>query len=228
MDEEFFDRTKTVFNKDFDKIKNCNIALIGVGGVGGYIFEMLVRLGVENITVVDCDVFEKSNLNRQILSTLDVIKKPKVEVAKNRASLINLNCNVKPICAKVNKLNVQEILNEKYDYVIDAIDDVSGKIAIIKFCSSRNIPIVCCMGTGNRSGIPNFVVEDLFKTSYDGLCRKMRNELKKDNFSKKIDVVYTKEQAVKTDKLGSVVYYPLMCAGTVTSYVVNKIISSSK
>ena len=224
--DTFFDKTKIVIKDDFDKLKNSNIALLGVGGVGGYVFEMLVRLGVKKITVVDFDKFEITNLNRQLLATTLSVGKNKVDEAVCRASIINNDCKVKAINKKISKENICEILNDNFDYVIDAIDDVNAKIEIIKYCDEKHLPLICSMGTGNRSKIPNFIVDDLFKTSYDGLARKIRNQLKKIGFNKKVMVVYTKEQAQEKKALGSVVYYPLVCAGVITSFVVNEIIKN--
>lgn len=222
--DSFEDRTKLVMGKEYDKIKNANIAVLGAGGVGGYVIEMLARLGVGNITVVDFDKFDQTNINRQVLSLISNVGQKKCEVAKQRILSINPNCNVTAICEKISGDNINKVLLGDYDYVIDAIDDISAKVEVIKFCHEKNIPLVCAMGTGNRAKMPHFVVENLWKTSYDGLARKLRNELKKDNFVHPVEVCYTKEQTEKTGALGSVVYYPLMCAGVMVSFVSNKIL----
>ena len=222
--EELLERTKRVI-KDTSKIENANILLLGAGGVGGYVFEMLVRLGVGHLTVVDFDEFDKTNLNRQLLATVGTIGLKKAGVARARGLAINPNAEIEAIEEKVTSSNIDKIISQKYDYVIDAIDDVKAKIAIIKFCKESGISLVSAMGTGNRYKMPQFVVEDLFKTSYDGLAKKMRAELKKENITSGVKVVYTKEQPEKTEALGSVVYYPLMCAGTIVSFVANELIS---
>jgi len=221
---EEFSRTKIVLGEKEKNIQNANIAILGVGGVGGYVFEMLVRLGVKNLTVVDCDIFEKSNLNRQILATEKTLNFKKVEIAKKRAEVINKNCTVCAKNIKLSKDNIETILTEKYDYVLDCIDDVSAKIAVIKFCHENKLPLLCAMGTGNRYKSPNFVVCDIFKTQYDGLARKMRNELKKQGMNFPVNVCCTNQPAEKTQALGSVVYYPAMCACQMVSFVVNELI----
>lgn len=220
----FEDRTRLVMGEGYDKIKKANIAVLGAGGVGGYVIEMLARLGVGNITVVDFDKFDETNLNRQILSQISNIGQKKCDVARERILSINPNCNVTAVCEKISRDTVGKIICENYDYVVDAIDDISAKVEVIKFCHERNIPLICAMGTGNRAKMPHFVVENLWKTSYDGLARKLRNELKKDNFVHPVDVCYTKEQTEKIGALGSVVYYPLMCAGVMVSYISNKLL----
>ncbi len=218
-------RTEIVLKDKTILLENSHIAILGLGGVGGYVLEMFARLNVKKITVVDCDKFEKSNLNRQILALTETIGKDKVEVAKERVKSINPECQITAKQMKIDEENVSEVLNEKYDYVLDCIDDIRAKIAVIKFCQQKNLPLLCAMGTGNRYKNPNFVVEDLFKTSYDGLARKLRTELKKENFVGKVPVAYTKENAEKTTALGSVVYYPLLCAGVMVSFVTNHLIS---
>ncbi len=219
-----FERTKIVMGENLIKIENANICLLGVGGVGGYVLEMLYRLGVKHLTIVDCDNFEETNLNRQLYSTYSSLGRPKVEVAGTRAKEINADCVVIPKKIKINESTLPEILSgQNYDFVIDCIDDVRAKIVTILYCNEHNINLICAMGTGNRYKTPRFEVMDLFKTSYDGLARKMRNELKKKNFRGKVNVCCTLESTEKTTALGSVVYYPLMCAGTLVSFVANKI-----
>lgn len=221
--EKMTERTQLVI-KDMSKIESANILLLGVGGVGGYVLEMLTRLGVKKITVVDCDKFDETNLNRQILATTNTLGRKKAEVAKERAISINPEIQVTSLCEKITKDNTSSIISQNFDYVIDAIDDVSAKVAVIKYCKEQGISLISAMGTGNRFSMPQFVVSDLFKTSYDGLCRKMRTELKKVGTNNGVDVVYTKEQPEKTSTLGSVVYYPLMCAGTIVSFVTNNLL----
>jgi len=222
--KEMLERTKRVI-KDTGSIEKANILLLGVGGVGGYVLEMFVRLGVGSICVVDCDKFDKTNLNRQLLATTETIGRKKVLVAKERALSINPEIKIKTISQKISPDNVSSIITTGYDYVVDAIDDVAAKVAVIKYCKDNNIPCISAMGTGNRYKMPQFVVEDIFKTSYDGLAKKMRMELKKLGINKGVIVVYTKEQAEKTEGLGSVIYYPLMCAGTIASFVTNALIT---
>lgn len=210
-------------SENVEKLKNSNIAILGVGGVGGYVAEMIARLGVENITIVDFDKISVSNLNRQIIALNSTIGKYKVEVLKSRILDINPKCNVVEVNSKISSQNVDKILNNNFDYVVDCIDDIPAKIAVIKYCKENKLKIVSSMGTGNRYKMPHFEVGDISKTSYDKLAKKLRKLLKDEGITS-LDVIYTKEEIEKTEALGSVVYYPLMCAGTIVSFVVNKII----
>ena len=139
--EKMTERTQLVI-KDMSKIENGNILLLGVGGVGGYVFEMFSRLGIKRITVVDFDKFDETNLNRQILATTSSLGQKKVDVACNRALSINPTIQVTPICKKITKDNISSIILNDFDYVVDAIDDVSAKVAVIKYCKENNIKFI--------------------------------------------------------------------------------------
>lgn len=221
------DKTEIVLKDKIVKLQNSKIAILGIGGVGGAVFEMLVRLGVLDITVVDFDRFDVTNLNRQILCTTDVVGEYKVNVARQRAKSINKDATITVICEKISADNLPIILNQRYDFVIDAIDDVKAKIAVILYCNKNNIPLICSMGTGNRYDVPRFEIADIFKTSGDALARKIRSELKKVKFNDKVKCVYTsKPLAVCGANLGSVVYYPIACASVIVGYVTNQIINN--
>ena len=219
-----FSRTTRVIGEEkFNKIKSSHIAVLGVGGVGGYVVEMLTRLGVGKLTIVDFDKIDVSNLNRQIIATNNNLNCSKTSEFVKRIKSINPNCEVVEKNEKITTENISRLLNEKYDYVIDAIDDINAKVGIAKFCQENNIKIVSSMGTGNRYKMPQFEVSDISKTSYDKLAKKLR-KLLKDNGVENLNVVYTKEPNEQTESLGSVVYYPLMCAGVIVSFVTNEII----
>ena len=126
-----FDRLELLIGKDIEKLNKANILLIGLGGVGGYIFECLIRSGIENITVIDYDKFDITNLNRQILATNETINMKKTEIALKRALLINSNCHIKTIDIALKEDNIKELINDSYDYIIDACDDVKTKISLI-------------------------------------------------------------------------------------------------
>lgn len=219
-----FSRTERVIGKEkLEKIVSSHIAVLGVGGVGGYVVEMLTRLGVGKLTIIDFDKIDISNLNRQVIATHKNLNQYKTSEFVKRIKNINPNCEVVEKTQKITTENISELLNEKYDYVIDAIDDINAKVGIAKYCQENNIKLVSSMGTGNRYKLPQFEVTDISKTSYDKLAKKLRKMLK-DNGVEKLNVVYTKEPNEQTESLGSVVYYPLMCAGTIVSFVTNEII----
>lgn len=219
-------RTEILIGKEnLNKLKNSNVAIFGVGGVGGYVTEMLVRAGVENLTIVDFDVVDKSNLNRQIIALNSTIGQPKVEVLKNRILDINPNCNVNAINCRYTKENSENLLNQNYDYVVDAIDSVNDKINLIVECKKKDLPIISAMGAGNRIGIPNFKITDISKTYNDGLAKVVRKKLKNENISK-LDVAFCEDlPVVKGEITGSISYFPSMCGCVISSYVIEKLIN---
>lgn len=219
-----FSRTERVIGKEnIKKIQKLHIAVLGLGGVGGYVVEMLCRLGVGKITIVDFDKVDVSNLNRQIIATQSTIGKLKTDAFAERIKSINPICEVKAHSTKLDEKTIPQILTENYDYVIDCIDDIKAKIEIVKHCKKCGYNLVCSMGTGNRYKIPKFEIADISKTCYDKLAKKMRKILKEEGITN-LDVVYTKEPPEQTESLGSVVQYPLMCAGTIVGFVVEKLL----
>lgn len=212
-------------SKQLQKIKNSCILVFGVGGVGGYAVEMLVRSGVSKIILVDCDKVDETNINRQIIALNSTIGQSKVFAMQKRIADINPDCVVKPFEERVTKDNISKFFEEKVDFVVDAIDSLLDKVALIKYCKQNNINIVSALGAGNRHGVPNFEVCDIYKTQNDGLARKVR-KLLKDEGILDLAVVYTKDTPQKTENniVGSIAYYPAMSGCMIASYVVNKII----
>jgi len=220
-----FSRNERVIGKDNQQIlKLKKITIVGLGGVGGYVAEMLTRLGIGELTIVDFDKIDISNINRQIIATTKNVGLYKTDEFEKRLGEINPEIIIHKKTQKITKENIAQVIEDNSDFVIDAIDDITAKVAIAKYCQYNKINHVSSMGTGNRyKGVPNFSVDKIQNTSYDKLAKKFREELKKENI-KDINVVYSKQPAEKTDALGSIVYYPLMCAGTIVSYVINCII----
>lgn len=209
-----------------EKIKQKNILLIGLGGVGGYTFETLVRSGIENITIIDGDTFEESNLNRQLLSLKTTINQNKTDVAEKRAQQINENIKIKKITKIITKENIKEIDFKQYDYVIDACDTIEIKKEIIRICTKNNIKFISCMGTGNKFHPELLEITDLRKTSYDPIAKILRKMVTTEKINKKIPVVYSKEKPVKTGTttIGSNAYVPGTAGLLLTSYVINDIV----
>ncbi len=197
-----FSRTKLLIGEDkFNILKNCNVALFGVGGVGGFVAEALVRSGIGSISVVDGDAVAESNLNRQIIATRASIGKPKTEVIKERLLSINPSVNVNCFNTFYLPVNAEKIDLSSCDYIVDAVDTVSAKIEIIVRAKALNIPVISCMGTGGKTDITKLSVSTVEKTSDCPLARVMRRELKKRNVTG-VKVVYSKENPTINKEFG--------------------------
>ena len=206
-----FERTLKIIDKPLlEKIQSQNILLVGVGGVGGFALESLVRLGFQNITIVDADTIEESNLNRQIISTTDNIGKYKTEIAKKRALSINTNANITTFNIFLNQENIDNVFNQKYDYIIDACDTVTTKYLLIKKALDTNTKIISSMGTGNRLDPSKVTITKLKKTYNDPLAKAMREILRKNNVTLNIPVVWSSEVPIKVKQKapGSIVLVP--------------------
>ena len=196
---EFFKRTEALIgNEALEKLKNSHVAVFGVGGVGGYVVEALVRGGIGEITLIDNDTIKESNINRQIIALNSTIGEKKTEAFEKRLKDINPEIKVNLCDMFVLPENCGEIDFSRFDYVADAIDTVSGKLAIIEHCKSASVPVISSMGTGNKLDPIAFEVADIYKTSVCPLARVMRYELKKRGI-KKLKVLYSKENPIKQD-----------------------------
>lgn len=221
-----FERLMTLINEEsFYKIQTKNVLIVGVGGVGGYAFETLVRSGIINITIADGDVVENSNLNRQIISNINVIGKPKVLVAKERALSINPNANIKVINEFITENNFNILLEDKYDYVIDACDDLKLKMLLIK--NASNYKLISSMGTANKMDMTKFNITTIDKTSNDPIARIIRKKVKDEKIRTKFKVVSSTEQPIKNQtKLGTIAYMPAISGLLCASYILNDIIKN--
>lgn len=194
-----FSRTELLLGKEaMEKLNNSHIIIFGIGGVGGYALEALARSGVGNIDIVDSDFVSESNINRQIYALESTIGKYKVGVAKERIKQINPNVKLNSFTTFYLPETAKEFNFEKYDYIIDAIDTVTGKIDLIVNANKVNTPIISSMGTGNKLDPTKFEVADIYETSVCPLSRVMRRELKERGI-KKLKVVYSKEEPIKTN-----------------------------
>ena len=188
-----FSRTELILGqKALNQLSKSRVAIFGVGGVGGYVVEALIRSGLGNISVIDNDTVAESNINRQIIATSKNIGQYKVDAVKERILDINPEVNVKTYKTFITSDNVHEFDFSEYDYIVDAIDTVSGKLALIEKAKESNIPIICSMGAGNKLDPTKFEVADISKTSVCPLARVIRTELKKRKISG-VKVVYSKE-----------------------------------
>lgn len=178
------------------RLKNARVAVFGVGGVGGYAVEALVRSGVGTIDIFDHDVVSVTNLNRQIIATRDTIGRYKVDVMKERALSINPDAVINAHNCFYMPDNADEYDFSVYDYIIDAIDTVTGKIEIIMRANEAGVKVISCMGTGNKLDASAFKVADIYKTSVCPLARVMRYELRKRGI-KRLKVVYSEEKPIQ-------------------------------
>lgn len=195
-----FSRTELIFGKEkMDKIHDSRIAVFGLGGVGGYVVEALARCGVGTLDLIDNDTVSLTNLNRQIYALHSTIGQYKTDVAETRCKDINPDI----IINKYNTFYLPETKDQfdfsKYDYVVDCIDTVTGKIQLVLQAKEADVPIISSMGTGNKTNPALLQVTDIYKTSVDPLAKVMRHELKKRNI-KKLKVVYSTELPVTPDE----------------------------
>lgn len=196
---EIFDRTDLLIGKDNrQKLNNSHVAVFGLGGVGSYVCEALARAGVGKITLVDSDTVAPSNINRQLFALHSTVGKPKTAVAKDRIFDINPSIVTYEKEIFYSDETQDEISFSEFDYIVDAIDTVTSKLLIIENAYKYNVPIISCMGTGNKLDPSAFKIEDIKKTSVCPLARVMRRELKLRGIDS-LKVLYSKEQPVKTD-----------------------------
>lgn len=221
-----FARTELLIGKEnLQKLQEAKVAVIGIGGVGGYVVEGLVRAGVGNITIMDHDTIAESNINRQIIATTKNIGKYKVEEMQKRVIEINPAIQIQTINAFYDENS--QILDATYDYVVDAIDTVSSKIAIIQKCKEYNLPVISCMGTGNKLQPSQFKITDISNTKVCPLAKVMRKELKKLGIEK-VQVLYSEEEPIKKQERGmppaSISFVPSVAGLLICAEVVKEII----
>ncbi len=224
--ENQFTRTRLVIGDEgIQKLNKAKVAVFGIGGVGSYVVEALARAGVGNFILVDKDVVDITNINRQIIATHSTVGKPKVEIARDRILDINPNISVK-IYQEFFLPETEGILDESIDYIIDAIDTVTAKIELVVRANKLNIPIISSMGTGNKLDPTKFEVADIYKTSVCPLAKVMRKELK-DRGIKKLKVVYSKEEPKKHEggrTPGSISFVPSVAGLIIAGEVIKDII----
>ena len=188
-----FSRTQLLFGEEsMERLRNARVAVFGIGGVGGYVCEALVRSGVGSFDLIDDDKVCLTNLNRQIIATRKTVGKYKVDVMKERILEINPNAEVEVRKCFFLPENAHEFAFDQYDYVVDAVDTVTAKIELILQAQKCQVPIISCMGAGNKLDPTQFKVADIYKTKVCPLAKVMRRELKKRGV-KKLKVVYSEE-----------------------------------
>lgn len=221
-----FARLELLVENKINLIKDKTVLVLGLGGVGGYVVEALVRSGIGRIIIVDNDKVDITNLNRQIIANHSTIGMDKVDVMEERIKSINPKCKVIKIKEFIIKENIHLLFDEEIDYVVDACDTVLTKMELIKECLRRKIKFICSMGTGNKLDPTKLEIIDIRKTSYDPLARVLRKMVSDEKIKDKILVVCSKELPRKTNSkiVGSTSFVPgtagLLCA----AYIINDIV----
>lgn len=220
----WLDRTKSLLGEDgIKKLQNASVTIVGIGGVGGEVAVLLARAGIGRLRLIDFDVVDETNINRQAVAYTNTVGKKKTDVLAEIIKKINPNCLVEAISKRLTKENVGELLGDFF--VVDAIDSVQDKVELIDYATKNNLQIISAMGAGNRFDYPYFKVVDIYKTSNDGLAKVLRKKLKERGV-KKLQVVAPESVAQKISPVGSISYYPVACATVVSAYVVNQILAN--
>lgn len=222
------ERLNYLLGDKLNVIKDKVILIIGLGGVGSYCLETLARTCFKKIIIVDGDTVDISNLNRQLMTNINNIGCYKTDVFEQRIKLINPDCEIKKITKFITKENINLLFDENIDYVIDCCDTIETKIEIIKYCLKNKIKFISSMGMANRLDSSKIQISTLDKTSYDPLAKKMRMLIKKENIKGKIKVVYSNEQPLKLNKLGSIAHVVATAGLLCTNYVINDILEGVK
>lgn len=197
MNSNFTMRTNLLIGqKGMEKLKNSNVLVIGVGGVGSFCVEALIRAGVGNITIVDYAKVEESDFNRQLPGLTSNLNKNKVQVVKDRLLDINKDLNINAVNCVFNEESSNKIFSENYDYVVDAIDMVSSKIHLVEICLNKNIPIISSMGMGNKLDPTKIEIDDISNTHTCPLAKVMRKELRCRGIEH-LKVVFSTEQPIE-------------------------------
>lgn len=221
-----FERFKLIVGEEnFNKIQNTRVLLVGVGGVGSFVFEGLVRSGVLNIDIVDFDKVDITNLNRQLMTNLDNIGKDKVDVIEDRGLSINKDLKVGKYKCFLDKDNIDNI-DFNYDYVIDCCDCLNTKKEIISKCLLKKVKFITCMGTGNKLDPSKLEIIDIRKTSYDPLARRLRKWVNDNRIKGKILCCASLEKPIKnnTTIIGSCSFVPSSAGLLIVSYIIRDII----
>ncbi|MDD2409229.1 MAG: ThiF family adenylyltransferase [Bacilli bacterium] len=219
-----FERMISLIGRDkFSKLQTTNVLVVGIGGVGGYALEALARSGIMNISIIDYDKIEITNLNRQIITSNDNIGLNKVDVAKERVIKINPDIKITIFNKSLNKDNIDFILENKYDYIIDACDTIDTKVLIIEKSLKYKFKLISCMGTANKTNQALLSITELSKTSNDPIAKILRKKIKTLKINKKIYVVSSTEMPIANKILGTNSYIPGIAGLLCASYVINDI-----
>ena len=227
MNERFSRQARIIGDEKMNKLKNSSVIVFGLGGVGGAAAEAIVRAGIGKIAIVDKDVVDITNLNRQIIATDETVGMKKTDAAEKRFLSINPDLIVEKFDLFYLPETAEEINLSDYDFIIDAIDNVTAKIELVVRAEKQGVPIISSMGTGNKLSPDMLEIADIYKTSVCPLARVMRRELKNRGV-KKLKVVYSKEEPIKTDSSvpGSISFTPPVAGYLAASYVIKNLMEN--
>lgn len=222
---DIHERTKLIYGEKHDKLLESTVMVVGIGGVGSYAVEALARAGVGKLIIVDMDVIEISNINRQIHALHSTVGKAKTTVMKKRIVDINPGIEVHTI----NRFELDEAyeLISDCDYVIDAIDTIKNKFQLIKNCLNASVPIISSMGTGNKVEPTRLEVSSIWKTEYDPVAKKIRKKMRESNDKRDFEVVFSKEIPISNDSdaIGSNSFVPAVSGLIMAGHVINELVN---
>ena len=224
-----FSRLELLIGDKINEIKTKKVLIIGLGGVGSYAVEGLVRSGIENFIIVDYDKIDISNLNRQLMTNRSNIGEFKTDEIEKRILSINPNCKIEKFTKKIDIDNINELFNNEIDYVIDACDTLSVKLELIRICKKKDIKLISSMGTGNKMDPSRLKITDIRKTSYDPLAKKIRKMVKDERIKGKVMVVCSDEVGfTKIEKtIPSNSFVPATAGLLLASFIIRDIVGDN-
>lgn len=223
-----FERVELLLNEDINKLKDKVVLVLGIGGVGSYTVETLIRNPIKKIIIVDSDVIDITNLNRQLYTNQNNIGLKKVDELEKRIKTINPYIEVKKIDKFIDESNINILFEEKVDYIVDACDSIKTKECLIRECIKRKIKFISSMGTAKKLDPTKLEITDIRKTSYDPLAKRIRKMVKDEHINNKIMVISSSEKPKEIKKLGSISFVPSVAGIYITSYIINDIIKGEK
>lgn len=221
-----FERLELLVGNKISDIHNKKVLVIGLGGVGSYVVEALIRSGIENITIVDNDTISLSNLNRQLMTYQSNIGKYKTDEIEKRILNINPNCKITKITDFINLDNINNLFSSDIDYVVDACDTITVKLELIRICKRKDIKLISCMGTGNKMDPTKLKIMDIRKTNYDPIAKKVRKMVKDERIKGKVMVVCSDEIGYTkvTNIIPSNSFVPATAGLLCASFIINDIV----
>lgn len=225
------DRLRLLIGKEnLEALKEKTVLVLGLGGVGGYAVEALSRSGIGHLVIVDSDIIDTTNINRQIIALHSTLGKKKTEVWKDRILDIRPDCKITIIQQFIDEENIEMIFRSNIDFAIDACDTTKTKIAFLKYCLKNEISFITCLGTGNRLDSSKVYITDLMKTQYDPLAKKIRKLVREQNIKGKIPVVFSSEIPQKNAQIqiASSIFVPSIAGIMAANYAMMQLLEVKK